>query len=176
MTLVITGDGAHFETSWMASIIWVATAHYLLWQRFHGTFRSMSRSCKRSSKRCVRRFSERGRNCHCEKRQLTSKEDFPQRSLSRLKLCVWELPMYIYIYIYSYLLIRTFIVHKLLMHTYVHIHIWTLIINIFIYIHHITYLNIYIYSFRYLNILSYIYIYFYLQVLHHRIVIDKNSD
>lgn len=28
MTRLTTGDGAHFETSLMASIIWVAKAHY----------------------------------------------------------------------------------------------------------------------------------------------------
>lgn len=128
-----------------------------LWQR-NGTIRSMSRSCKRSSKRCVR-LQWRGEKLSLWKRKLTSKEDFHNVALADSNcvcVCV-EAP---YVHIHSYLHIRTCIVHKLSMHIYVHIH---MNIYIFIFMHHI-FIYIYMYLFRYLNIVLYIYISTYLYI------------
>lgn len=63
VTLLITGDGAYFETSLMASIIWVAKAHYGSGTAPSGLWAVPARGLPS----VAWGFNERGRNCHCEK-------------------------------------------------------------------------------------------------------------
>ena len=116
-----------------------------LWQR-NGTFRSMSRSCKRSSKRCVR-LQWTGEKLSLWKRKLTSIEDFHNvASADSNCVCGSSLCTYTFLFAYTHLHNANY----LCIHTY--IYIWILI---YVYIHHMFKLNIYIFIYLFLSCFYY---------------------